>query len=221
MNMAHQSRFNDDVLTVQDSIGLAFRRASQLLLHQSAPNEKLNERMDDLSSALESACVSARTVLERYRQHAPARESGKKPFDMRDIAGNITVTPEGWVHITLNALLPHCRYRTPQYLRDTLTRLMDECPDELPQFSHAFLAIIEKCDYETRNVYDPDNHGWKVIPNVMKGVLFADDDQFHLSIGLFAEMSANVGCDIYVTPLTDAGRFMSDMPFVIENNFFD
>ncbi len=30
-----------------------------------------------------------------------------------------------WLHIRLDTLLPHCRYQTPDYLSDTISRLLD------------------------------------------------------------------------------------------------
>jgi hypothetical protein len=50
----------------------------------------------------------------------------KPPPPALSISGKASVNEYGWLRIALNTLLPHCRYTTPAYLTDTITRLLDE-----------------------------------------------------------------------------------------------
>lgn len=63
-----------------------------------------------------------------------------------DITGSVETFGYGWLHITLHTLLPHCRYQTPNWLSDTIRRLLDEyetCGKKLPFYSRAMLVIDE------------------------------------------------------------------------------
>lgn len=126
-------------------------------------------------------------------------------------AGSIGMTEYGWLHIELNNLLPHCRFSTPEYLHDTLARLLRgyAAVHRLPHFEKAFLAIEEWSDIPTRSVYDPDNKGWKAIPNAIKGVLVDDDDQYSLEIALLSKQSAVTACHIYILDADEADVFFS------------
>ena len=136
-------------------------------------------------------------------------ENGKKEKIISKVAGEIEVTAEGWLHIKLNTLLPNCRYKTNSYIQDTLTRLLEECDKPLPMFDKGFLAIVEYCDYDNREVYDQDNKSWKMIPNAIKGRVVKDDEQFRLDIGLFSKISDTPACHIYVIPQTQLSEFMN------------
>jgi hypothetical protein len=132
---------------------------------------------------------------------------GKSPLAT---SGKASVNEYGWVHIELGALLPHCRYTTPVYLTDTITRLLDayeSCGRPLPRFDAATLIIDEHCDIDSRIVYDQDNKGWKAIPNALKGRLIPDDDQFTLHVCLLSTRSEDAKCHIWLIPRRDAGDF--------------
>lgn len=47
-----------------------------------------------------------------------------------------------------------------------------------------------------------------MIPNALKGRVIEDDNQFVLSIGLFAKLSDEPRCEIYVMPPEDGVIFM-------------
>jgi hypothetical protein len=120
------------------------------------------------------------------------------------------VNEYGWLRIALNTLLPHCRYTTPAYLSDTITRLLDEYEARgkpLPRFDAATLIIDEHCDIDSRAVYDQDNKGWKAIPNALKGRVIPDDDQFTLHVCLTSTRSKDTACHIWLLPRRDAGDF--------------
>ena len=130
-----------------------------------------------------------------------------------DVAGSISVNEFGWLLIELNTLLPHCRFSTPVWLTDTITRLLDQHErrqGKLPMLDRALLVIEEFCDVDSRNVFDQDNKGWKAVSNAIKGRLVEDDDQFTLSVCLLSQrFSGARSCHIYVLPLSEAGDFFS------------
>ena len=52
---------------------------------------------------------------------------GRKPvLPPLEVAGTISVNEFGWLMLELNTLLPHCRFSTPAWLTDTITRLLDQ-----------------------------------------------------------------------------------------------
>jgi len=162
------------------------------------------------NETLEKAVIASRNVLERLYNNGAFPENDKPtPPDM-SISGKARVMYDGWLHIKLNALLPHCRYQTPKYLTDTIVRLVDGLSRErggLPYYNNAMLIIDEHCDIKNRSVYDQDNKGWKAVLNAMKGNLFPDDDQFSLGIALLSSMDVIPSCSIYVMDISDAGNF--------------
>jgi hypothetical protein len=79
----------------------------------------------------------------------------------------------------------------------------------LPSYSAAMLVIDEHCAIDSRHAYDQDNKGWKAIPNALKGLVIADDDQFSLGISLISTWDREASCHIYVMNMEDAGAFFS------------
>ena len=126
----------------------------------------------------------------------------------RPITGGIEVTREGWLHIQLNALLPHCKYGSVSAVEDAIHTLLNGYFGRLPHFERAFLFIDEYSNRETQNVYDQDNKGWKSVGNALKGRIYPDDDQYTLSICLLSKQSKDAVCHIYVTPQEDGSRFL-------------
>ena len=96
-------------------------------MSESKSEQVIDKRLGDILDTVESACVTARCVIDRYRIMKPFSENGKKEKIISKVAGEIEVTAEGWLHIKLNTLLPNCRYKTNSYIQDTLTRLLEEC----------------------------------------------------------------------------------------------
>ncbi|MDR0861803.1 MAG: hypothetical protein LBN30_03380 [Oscillospiraceae bacterium] len=179
----------------------------------AVPNSKANaenyaRKLEMLSAQYESGAVKLREFCERHYR-AVAKSGGKSP-PPHTIAGRAEVNEYGWLHIKIDALLPHCRYTSPAYLTDTIARLLDEFERgrrRLPYFDAAALVIDEHCDIETRTVFDQDNKGWKAIPNALKGRVIKDDDQFTLSVHLISTKSAEMACHIYILPQSEAGDF--------------
>jgi hypothetical protein len=71
------------------------------------------------------------------------------------------------------------------------------------------VAIIEYRDSESSGgSYDHDNKGYRAVPNALKGRVFADDNQFAMSLGLFTvEDSDDPHCEIYVIDMEDIVEF--------------
>lgn len=181
---------------------------SKILMSQSRSDNAIEKQMDDYLCELENLCVKSRTVLEKYRPFSISQSISPVNEHVNNIAGNIEVTDDGWLHITLNTLLPNCRRRVSSYISDTISRLIQYYGHELPYFEKAFMAIVEYCNYENHNALDNDNKGWKMIPNALKGRVIEDDNQFVLSMGLFTKISEDIRCEIYVLPFDEAANFM-------------
>lgn len=169
-------------------------------------------QLDCILNQSERAVIRLRTLAEAVRSRPV--ESGNKPAapEIPGFVGKIEVSDFGWVHITLNSLLPSCKYKTPYWLQNTLSALLtgyQKNGRRLPRFERAMLIIEEHCDLQSRQVYDQDNKGWKAIPNAIKGVLVPDDDQFTLEVALLSRQSETVGCHIWVLPAEDAGEYFS------------
>lgn len=177
------------------------------IISDSISEQVIDKRLGDILEKMESACIASRCVIEKYRIMKPFNENYKKEKIISNVVGSLEVTAEGWLHIKLNTLLPNCRYKTNKYIQDTLMRLLEEYDKPLPMFERAFLAIVEYCDYDNREVFDQDNKSWKMIPNAIKGRVIKDDEQFRLDIGLFSKMSDTPACHIYVIPSTQVNDF--------------
>ncbi len=169
-------------------------------------------QMERLTAALERAVVLSRNTLELQRPCVEFLQGGKSVLPHTAIGGTIRLLNGRWLHIRLDTLLPHCRFQSPGYLADTITRLLDgfvENGRRLPYYKKALLVMDEHCSCESRTVYDQDNKGWKAVPNALKGRLFPDDDQFSLGVALLSAESDELWCDIYVLPADDAWEFFS------------
>lgn len=172
--------------------------------------ENAAAQLERLNAALEHAAVLSRNTLEQARPCVDFLQGGKPPAPCVDIGGTVRLLDGRWLHIRLDTLLPHCRFQSPGYLADTITRLLDgfvENGRRLPYYKKALLVMDEHCSCESRTVFDQDNKGWKAVPNALKGRLFPDDDQFSLGIALLSTESEKAGCNIYVMPAEDAGEF--------------
>ena len=188
------------------------------LLHKACSESDLlstaemERQLTNLLAYLESAVLLARRMAEGQPQ-LPIHQSAHSPaWPVTGIAGSIETNEFGWLHITLNTLLPHSRFTTPAYLSDTLTRLIAGHHAKrgwVPFFRKAILIIDEHCDLKNRQVFDQDNKGWKAIPNALKGLVVEDDDQQSLELALLSTPDSEAACHIYVLDADDAGEFFS------------
>lgn len=200
--------FKETLSDLQGDTIKIIQRLSRMLMSNSQSANVIGRQMDEYLCELENLCVRSRTVVEKYRPPSVTESINKVNDNIENICGSIEITDNGWLHITLHTLLPNCKYRISNYIGDTIGRLIQNCGYKLPYFEKAFMAIVEYCNYENHNALDNDNKGWKMIPNALKGSVIEDDSQFVLSVGLFAEMSEDIRCEIYVMPPEDGSLFM-------------
>lgn len=201
-------RYKKVLSGLQNDMVKVMQCLSRLLMSNSISKEIVAKGMDDYLCELENLCVKSRTVMDRFRPEDKWKETPGEDSNTLAPAGTLEVTHEGWLHITLNTLLPSCKYRISGYIADTIERLIKSSPYDLPYFDKAFLAVVEYCNNKNHNALDNDNKGWKMIPNALKGRVIEDDNQFILSIGLFSKLSDDMRCEIYVMPPEEGSIFM-------------
>lgn len=181
---------------------------SRVLMSESMSSNIVGRGIEDYLCELESLCVKSRNVLSEYGYEKFEYNDRKANEIVSNIAGEIEITHDGWLKITLNTLLPKWKYRSSNYINDTINRLIENYGENLPYFETAFMAIVEYCNEENHNALDNDNKGWKMIPNALKGRVIEDDNQFILSMGLFTKLADEVRSEIYIMPQEDAVIFM-------------
>ena len=112
-----------------------------------SPNGKARE-LEAVADQLERSAVAMRVRCEYNLP--PQQPSASKPeLPALEVAGQLERNAYGWLHICLNTLLPHCRFSTPIWLTDTITRLLDRHErrhGKLPMLDQALLIIDEHSD---------------------------------------------------------------------------
>ncbi len=202
----------NDITRIQELVVEAFGATGGLAsLSEDTSPEKLQKALEETSGTFERSVLELRRLCEK---HSPGVGGyGKQPVLPRmETAGFVEQFGYGWLHIQLNTLLPHCRYRPSEWLSDTIRRLLDDYETggkKLPFFNHAMLVIDEHCGIEGRHIFDQDNKGWKVVSNAIKGRLIPDDDQFTLALTLLSQKSELDICHITLLDLADAADFFS------------
>lgn len=182
---------------------------SNLIKSNSASKAVIEKGIESYLYDIENLCIKSRNLLECYYQKSESSNLEYINPKENNLYGELNVTFEGWVNVSLNTILPSTKYKTTNYIGDTISRLVKNYDGELPYYDNAFLAIVEYCNFENHNSLDNDNKGWKMIPNALKGRVIADDNQFILSVGLFAKISETPHLEIYILPSEDASIFMS------------
>ena len=156
--------------------------------------------LDAAMQKIELCCIELRRICEINRPASNPVLFAQSSYYAKEIYGEVTLMDTGWLDIRLNALLPHCRFSGgTQYISDTITRLLKRFRDtggELPFFQKAFLAIVEHRPVAGCGAFDQDNKGFKAVINSLKGRVFADDDQFELSLGLFTIQDEESCCQM-------------------------
>ena len=202
----------DDLKTAEETVRALLCGHGRLtaLSQSGADDSALSEALDRLCARFESGTILLRNMREKNRvsEHASQKDAVRGNHAPR-ISGNAEITDYGFVHVTMNALLPNCRFGAPAYITDTVTRLLDDLERErsLPYFAEALLAIEEHADISSRRVFDQDNKAWKAVSNAFKGRLIPDDDGFTLDIAMLSVRSAASACHIYLLPRGEAGDF--------------
>ncbi len=176
-----------------------------------ADPDKLQKALEQTAAQFESAALEVRRLCERYSTGAGGY--GSRPvLPPMEIAGSVEMLGYSWVHITLNTLLPHCRFQPPEWLSDTIRRLLDEYEAQdckLPFFNRALLVIDEHTGSKGRHIFDQDNKGYKAVSNAIKGRLIPDDDQHTLGLALLSAESELDACHITLLDLSDAADFFA------------
>ena len=204
---------------IHSLIHKAYYQSSNLktiVIEQNESNLYFSAELDKLVTGLEKTVLHARYLNEVcYMDIQPLEKTVvdfEKHWSLQTPTGIIEVDENGWLHIQLDTLLPHCKKRPDSLLRDTLSRLLygyRQNDGKLPYFDRAMLIIDEHCNIKNRRVFDQDNKAWKVIPNILKGLVIPDDDQHSLGIALVSTWADTPACHIYVMDMTDVGAFFS------------
>ena len=203
-----------DMVRIQELIGTAFAQTGCLVALSDGgmmSPEKLQQTLEQTMEHFERSALELRRLCEQYspgvggygnRARAPAME----------IAGHVEILCGDWLHICLNTLLPHCRFQSPNWLTDTIRRLLDHYEAQgkpLPRYKRALLVIDEHSSIGGRHVFDQDNKGWKAVSNALKGWVIEDDDQYTLNLALVSKMSKETACHITLLEQRDAADFFS------------
>lgn len=203
-----------DMARIQELIGTAFAQTGCLVALSDGgmmSPEKLQQTLEQTMEHFERSALELRRLCEQYspgvggygnRARAPAME----------IAGHVEILCGDWLHICLNTLLPHCRFQSPNWLTDTIRRLLDHYEAQgkpLPRYKRALLVIDEHSSIGGRHVFDQDNKGWKAVSNALKGRVIEDDDQYTLNLALVSKMSKETACHITLLEQRDAADFFS------------
>lgn len=203
-----------DMARIQELIGTAFAQTGCLVALSDGgamSPEKLQQTLEQTMENFERSTLELRRLCEQYspgvggygnRARVPARE----------IAGRVEMLCEDWLHIRLNTLLPHCRFQSPNWLTDTIRRLLDHYEAQgkpLPRYKQALLVIDEHSSIGGRHVFDQDNKGWKAVSNALKGRVIEDDDQYTLNVALVSKMCKEAACHITLLEQRDAADFFS------------
>jgi len=206
----------NDMKEIQQVTYEAYKTSGNLMAlldNKEAESSATADALDKMVGQFERGAVLLRYLCEKnHPGYRPGAKGAKPAAPKMNLLGKAEVNHYGWLHIELNALLPHCRYQAPEYLRDTIIRLLDEYESRgrpLPRYDNAMLIIDEHCNIDSRQVYDQDNKGWKTVPNVLKGRLIKDDDQFTLGVCLISTRSNETACHIYLIPREETGDFLS------------
>ena len=204
----------NDIARIQALVGNAFSATGSLAALADSGQilpAKLEKALEETAGAFERSALELRRLCEK---HAPgAGGYGKRPVLPRmETSGFVETFGYGWLHIQLNTLLPHCRYQPPEWLSDTIRRLLDDYEaggSKLPFFRNAMLVIDEHCGVDGRHIFDQDNKGFKAVSNAIKGRLVPDDDQFTLALALLSERSELNVCHITLMDMADAADFFA------------
>lgn len=211
------TEFKEDVFRMRQHIEDAHKQTDCLLAladGATMSDARLQQTLERAAHQFEQATLELRTLCEK---HSPGVGGYPKHrlTSSREVVGHIEMLNSKWPQITLNTLLPHCRYQPPLWLTDSIRHLLDEheqAGHRLPCFSKAMLVIDEHSSRNGRHIYDQDNKGWKAVSNALKGRLIPDDDQYSLSIFLLSHYSQENICRITVVPLEDVPEFFSFRP---------
>lgn len=208
------SCFKQDAARLQKIANTAFCQTGVLAALASsgqADPDRIQRALEVTAAQFESSTLEVRKLCEKYSPGTGGY--GNRPIVVpMETAGTVEVLGYGWLHLTLNTLLPHCRYQPPEWLSDTIRRLLDEYEgggSKLPFFNRALLVIDEHTSVKGRHIFDQDNKGYKAVSNAIKGRLIPDDDQHTLALALLSTESELDVCHITLLDMADAADFFA------------
>ena len=143
--------YKEVIAKLQEDANKIQHHLSQMKASTSKSSGGIQREIDDYMCEVETLCIRSRILLDGYRQVDVVSDCYTTDKSVAKIAVAVEETRDGWLHITLNTLLPNCRYRVSGYIGDTVNRLLRDYKYELPFFDKAFLAIVEYCNYEKHN----------------------------------------------------------------------
>ncbi len=206
--------FKEDAARIAELAAGAARQAGILEAlagsGQTDPDQ-LQRTLEETSDRFERSALELRRLCEK-RSPGTGGYGNRPELPRMEVSGFVERFGYGWLHIQLNTLLPHCRYQPPEWLSDTIRRLLDDYEaggSELPFFRKAMLVIDEHCGVDGRHIFDQDNKGWKAVSNAIKGRLIPDDDQFTLAVALLSRKSELNVCHLTLLDLSDAADFFA------------
>lgn len=208
--------FAKDMARIWELTGDAFTKAGNLAAIAGSDGvpypQKLQQTLEQILESFEQAILELRILAER---NSPGIGGyGNRPMlPVREVTGSVNILEYSWLHITLQTLLPHCRFQTPVWLSDTIRRLLDDYEvsgGKIPFFSEgAALILDEYSDVEGRHIFDQDNKGWKAVSNVLKGRAIPDDDQYDLFVFMLSSRSGENVTHITLMDKKDTVGFLS------------
>lgn len=197
-------------------LAIGVKDASEKLLTLAGDSQVnpayLQKTLEQLAIQYEQSTLMMRSLCEEARVSKDGIPGKKPSLPFLEVAGSVELIENHWLHIRLETLLPHCRYQTPDYLSDTISRLLDmfEARGQvLPFFRHALLVVDEHSSINCRRVFDQDNKGWKAIPNALKGRVIPDDDQYSLGVALLSANRPDNVCHITLMEVQEASDFFA------------
>ena len=200
----------EDIIKIQKHIRNAQKALDHIIINTVNADE-LNGMLEVVAVQYESAVLDVRRLCEKNKMPVKEAAPTTKTVHNKEIFGEVEILETGWVHIKLNTLLPNSKLiENSGYISDSIRRLLDgfrKSSSKLPFFNKAFVAVIERCNFEKRQVFDNDNKAVIPVINALKGNLFPDDNQYELSLGLFTELDNENCCHIYVMQENDAADF--------------
>lgn len=208
------STLKRDMSRIQELVGDAFGQTGGLVAMADGgvmPPDKLQRTLEETLEQFEQSTLELRRLCEQYSPGVGGY--GRRPAAaVAEVSGQVQILCDDWLHIRLNTLLPHCRFQTPNWLTDTIRRLLDSYEAQgktLPRYERALLVIDEHSAVTGRHVFDQDNKGWKAVSNAVKGRLVPDDDQYTLNVALLSQMSGENVCHITLLEQRDTADFFS------------
>ena len=211
------STLKESMNAIQSLVVDAYISAGELIAAETQADTdavRKQKLLEQTADQYERAALEVRRICESHATGVGGY--GRKPeLPPVRAEGFAERTGQGWLHIQINTLLPHCRFYAPTWLTSTITRLLNEYEGGaggLPYFDRAMLVIDEHSKVGSRHIFDQDNKGWKAVSNAIKGRLIPDDDQYTLSLALRSTKSDGDVCHIFLMDVADAALYFSLYP---------